>query len=291
MTSSWKIKRAIVPYVFIAPFFILFAIFMLYPFVYNLVLSLYSWDGIGQRVFIGISNFKDLLSDPIFIQTILNTLIIFILHVPLMIFLALLLGFILNSKSIKGKGLFRAVFFIPNITSTVAVASIFMLIFDMNYGILNKIIGYVGVSNISWLGHPMYSRIALSILIIWRWVGYNMIIMLGGLQNIDRQLFEAAEIDGASKAQVFFSVVMPMMRPIILFCIVLSTIGTFTLFAEPMILTKGGPMNATLTPVLYIYNNAFEYLNMGYASSISLIFFVIMLIITAIQFKINKALD
>ena len=149
--------------------------------------------------------------------------------------------------------MYRVVIFLPYVTSLIAISYVFSLLFDRDYGLLNLLLDAVGISKVAWLGTPAMARISLDLLIIWRWLGYNMILMLAGLQSIDGQLYEAAKIDGANTFQVFWRITFPLMRPIMLFCLMLSTIGTFSLFTEPLVLTGGGPANATITPVLYLY--------------------------------------
>jgi ABC-type sugar transport system permease subunit len=264
---------------------------MLYPILFSLFISFTKWNGIGEMTFVGIGNYKRLMNDDVFIQSIKNGVIIFFMYVPVMLFASLILASLLNQKTLRGKAFFRASFFIPNITSVVAVASLFLLIFDTKYGVLNLLLGYIGIPSISWFGTPFGARIAVSTLVLWRWVGYNMIIMLSGLQNISASLYEAAKVDGANATQIFIRITMPLMRPIILFCVVMSTIGTFSLFTEPLVLTGGGPMYSTITPVLHIFNMAFNRLEMGYASSLAYAYFIIMILFTTLQFQINRRLD
>jgi ABC-type sugar transport system permease subunit len=263
---------------------------MLYPFIFSFVISFSEWNGIGEIKWIGFDNYIKLVRDEIFIQSIMNGIIIFFMYVPLMLFLALVLAVILNNSEVKFRGFFRTTIFIPNITSVVAVSFVFALIFDTKYGFLNMILSQLGIEPVSWLGTPLGARVAVSSLVTWRWLGYNMVLMLAGLQNISKELFEAADIDGANKVQSFFSITIPLMKPVILFCTVLSTIGTFSLFTEPMLLTGGGPMYKTITPVLYIYRESFQYLRMGYASSVAYIYFILMFVFTLLQFRLSKSM-
>ena len=286
--KAWRFKRNIAPYIFIAPFFILFSIFMLYPILFSFRISLTKWDGMGTMKWVGFNNYIKLLSDPIFIQTIKNGIVMFLMYVPLMILLALIFAVILNNPSLLFKKVFRSIIFIPNVTSVVAIALVFSLAFDTKYGFINAMLGAIGISPISWVGSAFGSRFMISTLVLWRWVGYNMILMLSGLQSISEGLYEAAAIDGAGPIRRFFSITVPLMRPVILFCSILSTIGTFGLFTEPLLLTNGGPFYMTTSTVLYIYNESFVHLRMGYASSIAYVYFILMLIFTFIQFKISS---
>ena len=295
MKKLWKYntRTKVAPYIFILPFFIVFAVFMAYPIVFSFIISFTKWNGVGEMEYVGLANFIKLFKDPVFSQSLLNSVILFFLYVPVMLLGALVLANLLNQKTIKGKGFFRASLFLPNVTSIVAVAGLFLLMFDTKYGILNSLLGVFNIEPVSWFGTPMGARIAVSSLVLFRWLGYNMIIMLSGLQNISKNYYEAARIDGASNVQIFFKITVQLMRPIILFCVVLSTIGTFSLFTEPLVLTNGtgGPMNTTMTPVLYIYKQAFGNLRMGYASSAAFIFFILMAVLTLLQFRMNKRFE
>lgn len=291
-SSYWKWQFKTAPYVFIAPFFICFMIFILSPFLYSIYLSFMSWKG-QEKTFIGLDNYVTLLQSNDFWQAVLNSVIIFFLYVPLMLLLALLFAVCLSSAWMKWKGFFRTVFFIPNITSVVALSFVFVLIFNGDKGILNQFLMAIGVTDepIRFFETPWWARVAVAVLVIFRWTGYNMILLLGGLQSIPKTMYEAARVDGANGWQSFCHITIPMMRRLIAFCTILSTIGTFSLFTEPFILTGGGPNMATTTPVVLIYKESFQNLNMGYASTISLFFFVLMMIIALVQLKLFRDSD
>ena len=288
----FRIKSA--PYVFIAPFFILFVSFMLYPFAFSIYAAFTEWNGIRQPVFIGLDNFSRLLQDNIFRQSIINGVIIYFMYVPLLVLLALLLAVGLTRPWIKLKSFFRAAVFVPNITAVVAVAFLFRLAFSPNAnGLINSFLQNFNPDiQISWFATPMLARGVLALLILWRWLGFNMIIMMAGLSTIDSDLYESAEIDGAGAIKKFTKITIPLMRHSILFICVMSTIGTFSLFAEPMFLTSGGgPMNATISTVLYMYNTAFLHMRFGYASTIAVAYFIIMMLLAAAQFRVNRNKD
>ncbi len=291
--NLWRTRQNAAPYLFIAPFFILFSIFMLYPFVFSLIISFAKWNGIGKMEWVGLLNYTRLLKDKIFIQTLVNGVVEFFMSVPVMLLLALILAFILHQHWVKYKGFFRTAIFIPNVTSVVAVSYVFLLAFDTQYGLVNMLLGLVGIPQIQWFGSAFAARSVVVLLVIWRWLGYNMILMMSGLSSIPRDLYEAAYIDGASSAKTFTRITLPLMKPIILFCSVMSTMGTFSLFTEPLVLTNGtgGPLNSTMSTVLYIYTQSFGYLKMGYASSIAFVYFIIMFIFTMLQMKVTKASD
>jgi len=287
--SLWqRIKQARWAYTFISPFYILFAIFGLYPMLLSLYLSFTRWKGVGSIEFAGLVNFGLILKDKVFWQSMTNGIILFFLYVPIMLFLALALAVILNSGRVKGFRLFRTLIFLPFITNMVAAGYAFRILLEKQNGLLNVLLKYAGLSPIPWLEDVWWARISLSLLIVWAWLGYNMVIMLAGLQTIPRDLTEAALIDGASPIQAFFRVIIPLMRPVILFCMITSTIGSFGLFTEVSTLTRGGPVNATMTPLIRIYGVAFGSYQFGYASALAYTFFALIFVLTIIQFRLNR---
>jgi len=237
-------------------------------------------------IYMGLLNYINLFKEEVFLQSLINTLILFFEYVPGMTLLALILAVLLNSSYIKLRGVFRTFIFLPYVTAIIAVAYAFQLMLDKDYGLLNLSLSWLGIKPIAWLNTPQLARLSLCSLVIWRWLGYNMILLLAGLQSIPLELYEAAKIDGANPVQSFFRITIPLMRPTILFCIILSTIGTASLFDEPYILTFGGqPMNATITPVLYLYNVSFSYYHFGIASSIAYALFIILFICSIFEIK------
>jgi lactose/L-arabinose transport system permease protein len=285
--SLWhEIVRARWAYIFISPFFILFAIFGLYPMLLSVYLSFAEWKGLGPIELVGFENFRRIFSDRVFWQSMRNGAILFLMYVPVMLFLALVLAVILNSGRIRGFRFFRTLIFIPFITNMVAAGFAFRILFTQNNGLINVLLLAIGLPAVPWLESVWGARVSLSILIIWAWLGYNMVLMLAGLQTIPKDLNEAAMVDGASPIRSFFAITVPLMRPVILFCAVTSTIGSFGLFAEVMALTGGGPVNATLTPLLRIYNVAFGSLRFGYASALAYVFFAVIFTATLLQFRI-----
>lgn len=276
--------KAFVPYLFLTPALVLFAIFMGYPIVYSLLLS-FQTSVSGELVFTGLDNYAKLFSDKIFGKALLNTFIILIIQVPLMLFTSLLLATLLNSLK-RFKALFRVAFFMPAVTSLIAASIIFSIIL-MNDGILNQLLGAVGIDPIPWLSHPVWAKVSLIIAMTWRWTGYNMVIYLAGLQNVSESLYEAASIDGATRVRRFFNITVPQLKPIILFTAILSTIGTLQLFEEPYTLTKGGPSDATITIGMYLYQTGFRYFNFGYASTLAYVIVILIGILSYIQFKVT----
>lgn len=268
-------------YWFSSPFIFLFIIFGLFPIVFSFVLSFFTWGGSGSWTPVGFNNYILLFKDIRFLQSMKNGIIIFFLSVPIQLFTALLLAVILNSKHIKGFRIFRTIIFLPFITNRVAAGFVFQSIFGSRYGLLNNIISIFGITPVAWMDTIWGARIALSALVFWGWVGYNMVLMLAGLQTINQELNEAAYIDGANVIQVFFFITIPLMKPILTFTTILSIIGSFDLFAELQSLFQAtggvGPLLSTMTPNLAIYQQAFSNFRFGYASAMSYVFFLFVL--------------
>ncbi len=281
-----RLRRYRVPLLFVSPFFILFAIFGVYPIVFSLWLSLHSWRGVGEMKFVGLDNYVLLFRDSVFWNTMLNSAILFVIYVPLMTFLACVLATVLHADLVKLQGFWRTLIFLPYITSMVATGYTFKLIFDRRAGIANHLLGFFGLGPIPWLDDPWWARITLGLLMIWAWLGYNTVIMLAGMQTIPNEITEAALVDGASRPQIFFRITIPLLRPVIIFAVTLSIIGTFQMFTEPYILTGGGPIRATETPVMEIFSNTFIALKFGYAAAMSYIYFAIIVVITLAQLRL-----
>lgn len=275
-------------YVFISPFFILFAVFGLLPILFSIYLSFHKWKGLGPMEFVGLKNFTYLFGPggKAFWQSIQNGVILFILYVPIMTFLALVLAVILNSKLVRFFQAYRTMYFAPYVTSMIAAGFTFRLMLENKGGLFNVALEGLGLPTVPWLESVWGARVSLSLLIIWGWLGYNMVIMLAGLQTIPRELTEAALIDGASSVQAFFRITIPLMRPVILFSVILSTMGSFGLFNEVQALTRGGnPARTTLTTLVHIYNVAFDTYRFGRASAQAYVYFAIIFILTLVQLR------
>lgn len=282
-----KINKNNAPYYFLLPIIILFVVFFIYPIFSSLILSFKKFD-YGTYTFVGFSNYKKLFKDPTFIAALKNTLVYLVLQVPPMILLALVFAVLLDQKFLRFKGFFRVSIFLPAITGLVAYSLVFKLLFNFDYGLINKLIEIMGFNGIDWLNRPYSAKLAIIIAVTWRWTGYNMVIMIAGLQGISKEIYEACEIDGASKLQTFFHITIPLMKPIILFCTITSTIGTLQLFDQSYILTNGGPDNATITIVHYLYNQGFKSLNLGYAAAMSYVLVLIIGVLSMVQFALGK---
>jgi lactose/L-arabinose transport system permease protein len=282
-----RAKTAIIGWSFIILAALLIFLFYFYPMFQALLMSLQSGTGTNLQ-FVGLENYVRLFKDPTFLTTVKNTVIYLIIQVPVMIILALFLSVMLNDKKTKLKGFFRTATFLPCVTSLVAYSVIFKYLFGTD-GIINVMLMNVSLISepIQWLTDPFWAKITIIIAITWRWTGYNMIFYLSGLQNIDHSIYEAAKMDGASAFQQFFKITIPMMKPIILFTSITSTIGTLQVFDEVMNITNGGPGNATMTISQYIYNLSFKYTpDFGYAATVSYAIVIMIVIFSIIQFKV-----
>lgn len=275
------------PYYLLLPIIIVFCVFMIYPIISSFILSFQEFK-YGEYKFVGLKNYVYLFKDPVFRAALLNTFIYLIIQVPIMVFLALLLADLLNQGFLRLQAFFRISIFMPVVTALVAYSLIFKILFNSDYGLINYLLNTVGLNGVDWLYGPTSSKAAIMIAMTWRWTGYNMVIMIAGLKAIPKELYEASSIDGANGVQRFFWITMPLMKPIILFCIITSTIGTLQLFDESYILTRGGPDNATITISHYLYNVGFRFLNFGYAAAISYVLVIITAIVSLFQFKFAK---
>ncbi|MEH7381221.1 sugar ABC transporter permease [Bacillus sp. JJ1533] len=283
--SSQFITPKNAPYFFMGPALFLIIIFTIYPVISSFILSFQEVRGV-EKTFVGLSNYTRLFQDPIFYKSLLNTFQILIVQVPLMLFLALLIAVGLHSSMVKFKSLFRIAYFMPAITALVAASIVFMILLDEQFGLVNYLLSLAGIEPIAWLTSPFWAKVSVILVMTWRWTGYNMVIFLAGLQNIPDSLYEAASIDGASKFKQFFMITIPQLKPVFVFTVVMSTIGTLQLFDEPFILTEGGPNSATMTITLYLYEVGFKYFEFGYASSIAYVLVLIIAVISWIQMKL-----
>ncbi|MBK0347150.1 sugar ABC transporter permease [Aerococcaceae bacterium zg-ZJ1578] len=281
-------RRKLLGWAFIFIPISLILLFYFYPMIEAFKMSLQSGRGANLE-YVGLTNYKRLLSDPVFIESLKNTLIFLLFQVPIMIVLAIFFSVILNNKTLKFKGFFRTIVFLPSVTSLVAYSLIFKYIFSNN-GILNQLLLAIHAIEqpILWLAHPFWAKFVIILAITWRWTGYNMIFFLSALQNIDQEIYEAADIDGASAIHQFFKITLPLLKPVVLFTSITSTIGTLQLFDETMNITNGGPGNATLTISQYIYNLSFKYTpDFGYAAAVSYAIVILVIFFSIIQMKVG----
>ena len=277
---------------FVIPSVILIILFVFYPMVQALITSFQTGAG-NNLTFAGIANYKRLLTDTTFRKALFNTILYLIIQVPIMILLALVISSMLNNKKLKFKGFFRTAIFLPCVTSLVAYSIVFKSLFATD-GFVNAILMKLNLiaEPISWITDPVWAKVLIILAITWRWTDYNMVFYLSGLQGIDDSIYEAADIDGAGAFEKFKSITLPMLKPIILFTTINSTIGTLQLFDETMNITQGGPANATITISQYIYNILFKYSpDFGYAAAVSYVIGVMIVVLSFIQMKVGDKND
>ncbi len=290
-----RFKQAFPQYVAVSPFFVLFAIFGAFPVFFSIWLSFHSWDGIGQMKWVGLEQYSYLLTDPTFWKSITNTLIIWVLSTVPMLLLALLIANSLHNAT-RFRSFYRIAYFIPNITSVVAVTMVFGSVFSNNFGLLNAFLTSIGLDKIEWLSQPWGIKVAIATIVAWRWTGYNAIIFLAGLQAISSDIYEAAKVDGASSRQQFWQITVPLLRPVILFTAVTSTIGGLQIFTESQVLfgasgSIGGPGDGGLTIVSYLYDNAFGSNQFGYGAAIGWALFILIVLFSIINWRLIGGRD
>ncbi|MFI6060011.1 carbohydrate ABC transporter permease [Streptomyces sp. NPDC051286] len=274
-----------VAWIFAGPAAALFALFFVYPLGASLLQSFTTEDS-GATRWVGLDQYRRMIHDPAFVESLLNTGIILVVQVPVMIGLALVLAVLLNQSWLRFRGTWRAVHFLPAVTTLVAYAVVFQVLLKTDGGLVNQMLGAVGIGPIDWLNSPTWARVSLIASLTWRWTGYNAVILLAGLQAIGKEQYEAADIDGSGTLSTYTRVILPQLRPIVLFCVITSTIGTLQLFDENYVLTRGGPDDATLTPVVYLYKVGFQQLDFGYAAAIAWVVVALIAAVSALQYVV-----
>lgn len=273
-------------YLLIAPYLLFLSVFLIYPIFFSVWLTFHDWNIVSPEIpFVGLENYRRLLGDELFYKALWNTFRFIMINIPLQIVLALLLAVALN-QPIKGRGFFRAAYFLPVVTSGVVISFLWSWMLSTDDGIINEVLGWFGIGPIPWLTSETWSIPSLAWVAAWKNLGYYVVIFLAGLQSIPKTLYEAARIDGAGPVQTFFRITLPMLNPAMLLVLVMSTINGFQLFTEPFIMTGGGPANSSLSVVMYIYKNAFQSLDMGYAATIGLALALIILTVSLLQKKL-----
>ena len=282
--SRYFIWEKAAPYVFISPFFILFGIFGAFPILFAIWISFQDWKSVRSSEYIGLKNYALLFTDENFHIALSNTVILGILVVPLMVILSLSFANVLN-RPIRGRVIYRTAYFLPVVTSLVVVGILFDFLLGSTYSPLSSVMQIFDIEYKGFLNKPEFIKPAILIMILWRWVGYNMMIMLAGLQSIPYELYEAARIDGANGLQSFLNITVPLMRRVIAFAAILSTIGMFNIFEEAYMLvgTSGGADRAGLLMGLIIYRQAFQSFNFGYASALAYANAVIIIVLSFLQ--------
>lgn len=285
------------PYLFIAPTLILLALFSLLPIAIALVISFTDMDMAGLAdysniSFIGFDNYKEVLQDPSFQKSTFNTLFYVIIGVPLVIVISLMVALLINFGQARIFKAFRVIFYMPSVTNVVAVAVVWSYLYNPSLGLLNYILNSLGLGSVPWLQDPVMAKISLIILAVWRAIGLNMIIFIAAIKGISKTYYEAAQIDGASSWRQTWSITIPLLRFAIFFVSITTMIGWLQFFEEPFVMTKGGPLDGTMSVALFIYNNGFQFSKFGYAAAGSFILFFAIILVTLVQFKFqNKEAD
>ncbi len=276
-------RATLTPYTFIAPAYGLFFAFMLGPALFAIAISFFRWGGLRPPEFIGIANYQRIIADDVFWISVRNTITYSASSLFVVMPLALLLAIALNSPTLRMKTFWRAVYFAPIVTSTVAISQTFLMLFSREFGLINITLMRMGVEPLDWLGSRALARIPVIIVIIWRWTGLTSIYFLAGLQGIPADLYDAAQVDGANRLLQFWHITLPQLRPMTLFVSVIVLIGSLQVFDEPQILTGGGPANATRSVVQYLYLRGIEQFRFGYAATIGFILFVSIFLLSMVQ--------
>lgn len=269
-------------YLLVSPYILHFTVFVLFPVGFSLFLTFHEWNIIGPMKFVGLANYEKLFQDQYFLKSIRNTLVFLAVHIPLQIIIALGLASVLNEK-IWFRAFFRGAFFMPVVVSGVVVTILWQQLYGYELGSINTLLSSLGFKKIGWLIDPFWAMPSIAIMATWKNVGLYIILFLVGLQTVPRSLYEAADLEGANKWQKFIYITLPGINPTIFMVVVLSTIGGFSLFIEPYVMTGGGPLNSTLSSVLYIYKQGFFYYHMGYAATMGFVFALLILFVVFIQ--------
>ncbi|MEP6794180.1 MAG: sugar ABC transporter permease [Saprospiraceae bacterium] len=277
-----KRKSKTASYLLVSPYILHFTVFVLFPVGFSLFLTFHEWNIIGPMKYVGLANYEKLFQDQYFLKSIGNTFVFLAIHIPLQIIIALGLAAILNEK-IWFRAFFRGAFFMPVVVSGVVVTVLWQQLYGYELGSINTFLLWLGMHKIGWLIDPAWAMPSIAIMATWKNVGLYIILFLVGLQTVPRSLYEAADLEGANKWQKFLYITLPGINPTIFMVVVLSTISGFSLFIEPYVMTGGGPLNSTLSSVLYIYKQGFFYYHMGYAATLGFVFALLILLVVFIQ--------
>jgi multiple sugar transport system permease protein len=273
--------------VMISPNIILFFLFMLFPIIWTAIMSLTEYDLITPMRFIGVENYIQIFKDPVALECLRNTVVFTAITVPCGMVVSLILAVLLDSK-IKFKRIYRAAFFLPSITSWVAIAVVWQWLLNPEFGLINYFLSFFGVPPIQWLTSSKLSLISVCIVCIWRGAGYNMLLFLAGLQSISNVYYEAADLDGATPFQKLWRITIPLLTPTTFFVFVMSIIGSFQTFDIVNLMTKGGPGRSSSLLAHYLYQSAFKYMEMGYASALAYVLFAVIMTVTIINMQFEK---
>jgi len=291
MSSERAQSRA--AWTFLSPALLLIAVFFAVPVIAAFLLGftefdLYALADLETVRITGVANYRTLLTSPLFWQALRNTAEFALIGGPLSIAVSLAAALLVNAKATRFKPFFRSVLFMPFVTTLVAVAIVWRYLYHPQYGLLNWMLGAVGIGPVDWLGNPTFAMPAIMLVAIWKGFGYNMLVFIAGLQNIPEDLYEAARLDGATPWQQFRHVTLPMLRPTMFFVTIITMVGFFQLFAEPYVMTQGGPLRSTTSLVLLMYEEGFRWWRMGYAAAVAVVLFLVILSFTLLQRRVQR---
>ena len=277
-------------YLFVLPILVLYITFSILPIIRTFLESFYSGNMVIRGPFIGVENYLSIVKDKLFQQAFLNTIVFTVSSMILSVSFAVIIGVMVNSPKIRFQTLFKVIYFLPVVTSFVAVGYIWKWMYDPSMGIINRVLSGIGIEGINWLGDPRLAMISLILVNVWKWVGYFMIIIIAYLQLIDNDLYEAALIDGAGVFQIFFRITLPLLNTAIVLCLILGMISFLRTFAIVLVMTQGGPGGRTEVITTFVYNEAFGTgrMRIGYSASASMILFLLIMILTLVLSKIQK---
>ena len=286
-------QKKLAPYLFIAPAVILFCLLLVYPIFSGFLLSFQDWNLLAKEAsFVGLGNYTKALRDPLFKKSLWNTVYYTLMTIPATVVLSLVVALMINSRLVKWKSLFRILYFIPVVTSMVAISFVWKWMYNPRYGLINLALEAIGLNGQSWLSSPTLALPSVAIMMIWQSLGFYMVLFIAGLQGIPETLYEASTIDGANRWQTFAYITLPLLNPTIVFILITSVINSFQVFVPVFVMTSsttgepGGPLNSTRVLVYHLYSIAFRNLDMGYGSAIAFILFAILLVITVLQFRV-----
>ncbi|MCG2798417.1 MAG: sugar ABC transporter permease [Cellulomonas sp.] len=289
-TSRSSLQRRLAPYLFVLPFIAIFAAFSVYPMVFTLRLSFTSWRGSGAAEWVGWGNYTYLLANEGFWNSMANSAVMWVLIVPVQIVLGTLVAVLLDNARVRLRGFYRVAFLVPFVTPLVAVAQIWVVVFDQDYGAVNSLLNLLGLPDVAWLTTSLWAKPTLALLFLWKTTGFIVIILLSGLQSIDDSVYEAADLDGASRARQLWSITVPLMRRSLMFAVVLQTLAVFQMFAEPYVVTKGGPYSSTTTAGLFLY----EHINradLGTGAANSFILVIVVMALSLLFVRLLRSED
>jgi cellobiose transport system permease protein len=286
-----RIRERLAPYLYIAPFFLIFAVFGLFPLLFTFYIALFDWNPIGDHTYVGFDNFARLYDDPRFWNATRNTISIWFFSTVPQLLLALLLAHLLNHARLRYAGFFRMTMLVPYITSVAATAIVFAQMFDRDYGLLNWLLGLVGIGPVNFEQSVAGTHLMIAVMVTWRWFGYTTLLYLASLQSIPRETYEAAAVDGAGGWKQFWHITVPSLRPIIIFTVVTSTIGGLQIFTEPLLISPGtltcGPERECQTMTLFLYEQGFGGFEFGYASAVGVTLFVMIVALSLINYLLS----